>query len=439
MILTFSDNIIAEITPAGRAAVSGLRISGRNAKDITEDLFKTKITKARHAYLLENELDEVVAVYYKAPNSYTGEDVCEIFCHGNPSIVNGIIDAVLLSKKFKTRMAQPGEFTKRAYLNDKIDLIQAEAVADIINSSSAIAVKYRNQVLKGGLSTVLDAIRKELIDISVFTELEIDFEEESAGVLDKKKALDRLEGILARTESILNSFSKIELLARDIRILIVGEANVGKSSVFNRLIEQERSIVHEHPGTTRDYIEAELFINGLEITLIDTAGFRETTNCEIEKMGIKKINDLMNSASMVLEITDKDTYKFKHDKAIKIRNKTDINKPNTIREDVVYTSIKDTNSIIALRERIAKELGKMLETEDDRAEHFLLTKRQKAHIHDLAQRIEDIIGALKKEHPIETVSFMLRDSIDMVNRLTGREKVSDDTLDELFSRFCIGK
>jgi len=439
MILTFSDNVIAEITPAGRGAVSGLRISGKNAKEITEDLFKTKITKTRHAYLLENDLDEVVVVYYQAPNSYTGEDVCEIFCHGNPSIVNSIIDAVILNNRFKSRMAEPGEFTKRAYLNDKIDLIQAEAVADIINSSSAVAVKYRNQMLKGNFSTVLNSIREELIDISVFTELEIDFEEESAGVLDKKKAASRLEEVLSRTKSILSSFSKIELLAKDIKVLIVGEANVGKSSVFNKLIEQERSIVHEHPGTTRDYIEADLFINGLEVTLIDTAGFRDATDCEIEKMGIKKIKDLLDSASIILEITDNDTYKFKHDKAIKIRNKTDLNKPGSIRKELVYTSTKDIKSITGLRERMGQELSRILQTEDDRAEHFLLTKRQKTCMNDLAARIEEILLAIKREHPIEAVSFMLRDAIDIVNRLIGREKASDDTLNELFSRFCIGK
>ncbi len=439
MILTFSDNIIAEITPAGRGAVSGLRISGSSAKNITEDLFNTKITETRHAYLLKNDLDEVVAVYYQAPNSYTGEDVCEIFCHGNPSIVNGIIDTVLSNNKFKTRMAEPGEFTKRAYLNDKIDLIQAEAVADIINSSSTVAVKYRNQMLRGNFSTVLESIKKELLDISVFTELEIDFEEESAGVLDKKKALSRLEEILARTKSILSSFSKIELLAKDIRVLIVGEANVGKSSVFNKLIQQDRSIVHEHPGTTRDYIEADLFINGLEVTLIDTAGFRDATDCEIEKMGIKKIKDLLDSASIILEITDNDTYKFKYDKAIKVRNKIDVTKPAAIGKGVVYTSTKDISNIITLRERIAQELGIMLQTEDNRIEHFLLTKRQNTYMNDLAKRIEEVLFAIKKDHPIEAVSFMLRDSIDIVNKLIGREKASDDTLNELFSRFCIGK
>ena len=140
-----------------------------------------------------------------------------------------------------------------------------------------------------------------------------------------------------------------------------------------------------------------------------------------------------------MEITDKDTHKFKNEKAIKVRNKIDINKPSTTREGVVYTSIKDTNSIASLKERIAMELSKMLHTEDDRSEHFLLTKRQKGHLGELAKRIEELTLAIKKGHPIETVSFMLRDSIDIVNKLTGREKVSDDTLDELFSRFCIGK
>jgi tRNA modification GTPase len=436
MMSAFPDNIIAEITPAGRASVSGIRISGRDAKEITENFFNTKIISPRHSYLVKNDLDEVLVIYYSAPNSYTGEDVCEIFCHGNPSIVNSIIDGVTSDKKLKTRIARPGEFTKRAYLNGKMDLVQAEAVADIINSSSTAAVKYRNHVLGGGLSVVLEDIKKELIAISILAELEIDFEEESAGVLDKNKALSKLQETLNRVNDILCSFSKIELLSKDIRVLILGNANVGKSSIFNKLVDQERSIVHEHPGTTRDYIEADIFLNGLEVTLI---GFRDSTGCEIEKIGMERIKELIKDTSLIIEVTDDDKHDFKHKNGIWVRNKIDIKKPNTLTEGLVYTSVGDPESMRLLKSKIEVELRKKIETHDDRNEYFLLTKRQKTCLTELAAMIQGSINAINEERPVDAVSFVVRSSIDALNRLVGRDHVSDETLDELFSRFCIGK
>lgn len=439
MILTFSDNIIAEITPPGRAAISALRISGPDSKKIVEELFGATITETRRAHYFKSVLDDVVVVYYESPNSYTGENVCEIFCHGNPAIVNALIDDVLSNKKFNTRIANPGEFTKRAYLNNKMDLIQAEAVTDIINSSSEIAVKYRNKTLKGNLSKVLNEIRDELLDMSVFTELEIDFEEESAGVLDKDKALNRLENIKTRIEDIINSFSRVETLSRDINVLIVGDANVGKSSLFNKLIEQERSIVHEHPGTTRDYIEADVFMGGLEVTLIDTAGFRDNINCEIEQMGINKINELLESASLLIEVTDRDDYGFKYKNALKVRNKIDKKQPKNQQKDIIYTSAMDQGSIVALKRQIEANLKTLYSVEDNRTDQFLLTKRQKTSLLELQTFLEGSIDSIKKELAIDIVSFMIRNSIKTINLLIGKESPSDDTLDELFSRFCIGK
>jgi tRNA modification GTPase len=439
MISVFSDNIIAEITPAGRAAISGIRISGKNAKEITERLFSTKITTPRHSYLIKSDLDEVLVVYYSAPNSYTGEDVCEIFCHGNPSIVNSIIDTVTLDKELRTRIARPGEFTKRAYINGKMDLVQAEAVVDVINSSNTAAVKYRNHVLGGGLSVVLDNIKNELLEISAFTELEIDFEEESAGILDKPKSISRLQGILNRINDILNSFSKIEMLSKDIRVLILGDANVGKSSIFNKLIEQERSIVHEHPGTTRDYIEADIFLNGLEVTLIDTAGFRNNTDCEIEKLGMERIKTLLENTTLIVEVTDDDKYDFKYKNAIRVRNKVDIKRPGGPKEDFIYTSVNDPDSIRLLRCLIESELRKNMGIQDERGERFLLTKRQKGYLVELSKMVSNSLNGIKNGHPIDAVSFMIRGSINIVNDLTGKSQVSDETLDELFSRFCIGK
>lgn len=439
MILTFSDNIIAEITPTGRAAISALRVSGPDSKEIVEELFGATITKTRYAHYFRSVLDDVVVLYYKSPYSYTGENVCEIFCHGNPAIVNALIDDVLSNKKFKTRIANPGEFTKRAYLNNKMDLIQAEAVTDIISSSSDVAVKYRNQTLKGNFSKVLNEIRDELLDISVFTELEIDFEEESAGILDKKKAFLKLEKIKTRVEDIISSFSRIEALSKDINVLIVGDANVGKSSLFNKLIDQERSIVHEHPGTTRDYIEADLFMGGLEVTLVDTAGFRDNTNCEIEKMGINKINELIESASLLIEVTDRDDYEFKYEKSLKVRNKIDKKQPKNQQKDIIYTSTMDQGSIVALKRQIEARLKILCSVEDNRTEHFLLTKRQKTGLLEFRTFLDGSIDSINKGLAMDIVSFMIRNSIKTINLLLGKENPSDDTLDELFSRFCIGK
>lgn len=437
MIMSVLDNIVAEITPVGRAAVSGIRVSGNGSKQIIEKIFNTKIESARKACFIEHELDQIVAIYYKAPHSYTGEDVCEIFCHGNPSIVNNIINAIL--KGSKTRMANPGEFTKRAYLNGKMDLLQAESVVELINSSTNMALKYRNKMLKGKLSEVLKEIKKDLLDIAVHLELEIDFEEENYD-FDRSSCVNVVDQSLKKVKGLLDSCSKFEFLSKDIKVVIVGAANAGKSSLFNKLIEHERSIVHHLPGTTRDYIDAEVFIDGLNVTFVDTAGMREGIGSEVEKQGIGKIDELINESMLIVEISENDDYVFGSRKnSIKIRNKIDLYPPKKKVKDVVYVSALKGDGIDVLKQEIGSILKKNIGIIDERQDFYILTKRQKGIITLLKDELNKLDQAVSLKQPIDAVSFIARRSISIIDELLGETKATDEVLDVLFSRFCIGK
>jgi len=436
------DNIVAEITPAGRAAVSGIRVSGKDSKQIIENIFNITIDgerETRKARFVDHDLDDVVVIYYQAPHSYTGEDVCEIFCHGNPSVVNNIINAVLAVKNYRIRLASPGEYTKRAYLNGKMDLLQAEAVVDVINSSSNTALKYRSRMLKGGLSGILSEVKQDILDIATHLELEIDFEEEDYR-FDHSSSIKMVDRSLDKIKGLIDSCSRFEFLSKEIKVVIVGKANAGKSSLFNRVIEHERSIVHHLPGTTRDYIDAEVFVDGLNITFVDTAGFRDGASSEVEKQGLKKIDELINDAALIVEISENDDYVFDSKKnAIKVRNKIDVTLPKKRDKGVFYVSALTGEGVGGLKKGVAAFLKKDLEFVDERQDFYLLTKRQKGAITVLSKEIHELHNAISSKQPIDAVSFVARRCILIIDELMGKVQATDEVLDVLFSRFCIGK
>ncbi|MFH1222945.1 MAG: tRNA uridine-5-carboxymethylaminomethyl(34) synthesis GTPase MnmE [Pseudomonadota bacterium] len=432
------DNIVAEITPAGRGGISGIRISGPDAKIITERTFNFK-AENRRALFVDSELDDVVIIYYEAPNSYTGENVCEVFCHGNPSIVNNIINVLLNIKGYKTRIAAPGEYTKRAYLNGRMDLVQAESVVDLINSSSSAAIKYRNRMLKGGLSKTLKALKTGLVNAAAELELEIDFEEE-----DHKINFNALGDIVGRTRDkvseLLDSFSRFEFLSKDLNVVIAGKANTGKSSLFNRLVECERAIVHHMPGTTRDYLDAELILDGLNITLIDTAGYRSETNSDVEERGIDKTESLIQEAALIIEVSEDDSFLLdKKEDVVRVRNKIDLRTPLKQEKDVIYVSALTGEGIKELKSSIFSHLKEQFNKVDERQDFYLLTKRQKGILLCVQTELNKLYDAVSKKQPIDAISFLTRRSIDLIDELLGSTKTGDEILDTLFSRFCIGK
>ena len=439
MELVFSDNIVAEMTPPGRSAVSGIRISGPNSKNIIEAVLGLKIDKPRHSYYAKHEIDELVVVYYRAPNSYTGQDTCEIFCHGNPSVVHSIIEKILTVKGFNTRLATQGEFTKRAYLNGKMDLMQAEAVIDLINSSTKKAAELRNKTLKGILSEKVNSIKDRLLELAVKAELEIDFEEDKAGIFEHQKSADIINNITKEIDELLNSFKTIERLSGDIKVLITGKANVGKSSLFNKILEYERSIVHHLPGTTRDYIEAEIVLGDFEVTFIDTAGLRDDYDSDIEKKGAQKIKDLITEAFLIVEVYSDDNYTDNKDKTLIVRNKVDVLVPSKKTKSVVFTSAHSGEGIRELKKEIENRIKDHIKTTDERDSVFLFNKRQLALLHTLKQRLSELYASVIRNENIDMISFMLRDNIKIIDELTGKEHVSEEVLNELFSRFCIGK
>ena len=351
MELVLSDNIVAEITPQGRAGVSGIRISGPEAKNITEGIFDTKLDNPRFSYHVNHDIDDVVITYYKAPHSYTGQDVCEVFCHGNPGIVDAIINSLLGVKGYMVRVACPGEFTKRAYLNGKIDLMQAEAIVDVINSSTKKAAELRGRTLKGQLSQKLIGIKDCLLEFAVRAELEIDFEEDKAGIFNYDAALKGFEEVRDETKKLISSFKNIEKLAGDIKILITGSANVGKSSLFNKILEYERSIVHHLPGTTRDYIEAEVMLGDFEVIFVDTAGLRDGYDSDIEAKGAEKIRELTKDAFLIINVNTDDNHTVDNDRTILVRNKIDVNRPNKKEKNVIYTCAYTGEGVQELKKR----------------------------------------------------------------------------------------
>jgi tRNA modification GTPase len=418
--------IIAEITPAGKGAVSGLRISGKETKKILEDFFDLKVKKNRHAYFIKNKIDEVVIIFYKSPNSYTGEDVAEIFCHANPLIVNELINELL--KFNNVSIAEPGEFTKRAFLNGKMDLIQAESVLDLINANSKSILSYKKKVLTGYFSDKIKEIRKTLMGIAVKAELEIDFEEEGF-VFDIKEAQKEIKNILKYLDDLISSFYLIEKLSKDIKVAIVGEPNVGKSSIFNKLINKERSIIDEKPGTTRDYIEEQIVSDKMNLILIDTAGIRNAIT-KVEKEGIKRTNEILKNVDFIIEVTDRDDYFFEHPNSLKVRNKIDLGYSK--QKGVLYVSAFEDIGILELKEKLFNKINKNLDKLNNRSDFFMVTKRQESLIIKLRESLSDY-----ENLKVDSFSFILKKSIDIIDELLGSKE--KEVLDELFSNFCIGK
>ena len=454
---SWSDTIVALATPPGVGAIGVIRLSGTKAIEIVDVLLPSKDLKAQKTHTLhvgllkegEQVLDEVVISLYRGPRSYTGEDVIEISCHGSPFVQQQVIDACI---RAGARLAKPGEFTQRAFLNGKLDLTQAEAVADLISANSKASQKSALHNIKGGFSNDLKALRERLIRFSAMIELELDFSQEDVEFADRKEFYALISELNSSTAQLLNSFSLGNVIKNGVSVAIVGKPNAGKSTLLNSLLNENRAIVSEIPGTTRDTIEEVLNIDGILFRLIDTAGIREHTHDIIESAGIERSLEKIQSADLVLYVFDAGQDSPQEldqltaqgpqlTALLRVANKIDQYDSTTIHQkwqhldDVVFISAKNNIHTEVLKEKMVDAVLKgQVQTENT-----VITNAR--HYHALKQvltSLNDIRSGLDNKLPGDLLALDIRRCLHYLGEITG-EVSNEDMLDYIFSKFCIGK
>lgn len=454
----WSDTIVALATPPGIGALGIIRLSGAKAVDIINQLFPSRNLAAQashtlHVGLLKNEgqvLDEVVVSLYKAPRSYTGEDVVEISCHGSPYIHQQVIEACI---QHGARLARPGEYTLRAFLNAKVDLTQAEAVADLIASNTSASHKTALNNIRGGFSGALKALREQLIQFSALIELELDFSQEDVEFADRTQLKHLVHDSKKQTGNLLESFRLGNVIRNGVSVAIIGKPNAGKSTLLNKLLNEERAIVSEIPGTTRDTIEEVINIDGILFRLIDTAGIRSNSTDVIESVGIEKSLQKMKQADIVLylfDVTEMTADELKIQAAemqaqnihfLLVGNKTDMAAESAVREKflaqagVIYISAKSGRHMEVLKERM---IDCVLQ-DNVQAENVIVTNARHYHaLQQVDQSLHDIMEGLENRIPGDLLALDIRRCLQYLGEITG-EITNDDQLDYIFSKFCIGK
>ncbi len=453
----WDDTIIALATPPGIGAIGVIRLSGKNTFQIVNDLFPSKdlirqAPNTLHVGLMkqgDKTLDEVVLSLFRSPRSYTGEDVIEISCHGSPFIHQQIISACI---EKGARLAKPGEFTQRAFLNGKLDLAQAEAVADIIASNTEASHKAAMHTMRGGFSTRLKELREQLIRFSALIELELDFSQEDVQFADRS-AFYKLIGELSQsTNQLINSFHLGNVIKNGVSVAIIGKPNAGKSTLLNTLLNDNRAIVSDIPGTTRDTIEEIINIDGILFRLIDTAGIREHTGDSIESAGIQRSVEKMKQADLVLYLFDsgdeKQEVKQKKSELDKLQLNYILlaNKIDHIGEMQARAKFSDFEKMIYISARqnlhteVLKE--KMVDTVlkgQVQTENTVVTNARHYHaLKEAAKSLGDIQAGLDNNLPGDLLALDIRRSLHYLGEITGQVS-NEDMLDYIFSKFCIGK
>jgi len=452
ILLNQDDTIVAVATPAGVGAISIVRISGKKSFIAIDAIFsgKIKIDVAKshtihYGKIIDenkNLIDDVLISVFRNPHSYTGEDSVEISAHGNQLISKKIIELLL---RVGVRIAEPGEFTKRAFLNGKLDLAQAEAVVEVINARTDASLRGARNQLDGILSKKIHELRTQLINTSSLVELELDFTEEDVEFVAKDKLLLMIEFVIAEIEKLLDTYSFGRVIRDGVNVALVGIPNVGKSSLLNYLLKEARAIVSEIPGTTRDVIREEVSINGVLFRLFDTAGIRPTMN-EIEREGVSRSREAVKNADVVLFVNDvqqKISIELREEllqltaaeKIITILNKVDLEILAEKEADVYISTLTGygiNNLFVKLQEKI---FGGNAYTEHSaivsNVRHYENLKKAKTSL-------LNAINAIKHNLSGEYISVDLRNAENSLGEIIG-EITSDDILNNIFSRFCIGK
>ncbi|MDY0160914.1 MAG: tRNA uridine-5-carboxymethylaminomethyl(34) synthesis GTPase MnmE [Bacteroidales bacterium] len=452
------DTICAVATAPGQSGISVVRISGKESKRIVEDLIKNfdgdnidlKPRKAHFANLFHNEslLDQVVVTYFKAPASYTGEDVVEISTHGSIYIQQSLIELLINNG---ARLAKAGEFTKRAFLNSKIDLSQSEAIADLIASESKVGHQLAIKQLKGNISTEINTLREHLVNFASLIELELDFGEEDVEFADRKELLELLNKILTRIKLLTNSFKYGNAVKEGIPVAIAGPPNTGKSSLLNYLLNEDKAIVSEIPGTTRDTIEDKINISGYTFRFIDTAGIRDTPDV-VESLGIERTHQRISKAAIILLVLDINDDVLENEKILEkikasimedeqqlilLLNKSDIYKrdvPNLLGKQIAI-SVKTGEGLDILNQELINVIKEM---PGYNQELVLTNMRHYQAFKKAVEALERARIGISSNISSDFVAQDIREALHYLGEVTGAIS-TDEILGAIFSRFCIGK
>lgn len=453
--------IVAISTANGNGGIGIIRLSGKNTFDIIKKIFKPKNSSEEiKGYSMKygniinpknNEIiDEVLVSYFIAPKSYTTENMCEINSHGGMIVEKKILEICLENG---AELAQPGEFTKRAFLNGRIDLSQAEGIIDLINAKSDMEAKESLGQLKGFLSSQIKEIEQKLLDIMVDIEVTIDYPEYDVDEVTNNKANESLQTILNLLEKLEKSFDRGKILKDGIKTVILGKPNAGKSSLLNALLKEDRAIVSDIAGTTRDTIEEYINLDGIALKLIDTAGIRDTENT-IEKIGVEKSKKLAESADLIIAIIDNSQNLddddrrileiIKDKKAVIVLNKVDIKYKNEENERDIQKLCKPTVKMSAKNEtgldNLYTEIIRLFEINDisNGNEVLITNERHKKQIKKAKENIEKAIETVKSQMPVDIVTIYITQALEDLGEITG-QNVSENIINEIFSKFCLGK
>ena len=454
----WNDTIVALATAPGIGAIAVIRLSGTDAINIANQLFPSKdlslqASHTLHVGMVSDErtaLDEVVVSLFKGPKSYTGEDVVEISCHGSPFVQQQIIEACIAKE---ARLAKPGEFTQRAFLNGKLDLTQAEAVADLIASNSKASQRTALHNIRGGFSHVLKLLRENLIQFSALIELELDFATEDVEFADRKQFYELINTALVSTRDLLASFQLGNVIKHGVSVAIIGKPNAGKSTLLNTLLNEERAIVSDIAGTTRDTIEEVLNINGIIFRLIDTAGIREHSTDSIEITGMARSVEKMKTADIVLYIFDVNTETIDECerqvalftslgiKWLLAANKSDLSASTVVQEKfrtlapVHFLSAKNNSGVEELKTALFQHT---VQSELQSEGTIVTNARHNAALQEVHKSLVDIKAGLDNSIPGDLLALDIRRCLHYISEITG-DISNEDVLDFIFSKFCIGK
>lgn len=443
----FKDTIAAIATPVGVGGIGVIRVSGDAAYDIVQTIFPKKELKNQAANTLhvgllrdgDRILDEVVLSLFKKPHSFTGEDVIEISCHGSPYVMQEVLDTLI---RKGARLAGPGEFSQRAFLNGKLDLAQAEAVADVINAESEAAHKAAISQMRGGFSKDLNLLRERLIHFVAMLELELDFSDEDVAFADRTELAGLVDEIHGRVNTLIDSFRLGNVIKKGVSVAIIGKPNAGKSTLLNALLNEERAIVSDIAGTTRDTIEEALNINGILFRLIDTAGIREHSTDQIEHLGMARSRANAEHADLIIHVVDptqpgeEPGWMSEYaDKSILVYNKADLQTPGLSDEATLRISARSGTGIETLRSTLyERAIG------STPAEGSIVTNaRHHAALRQIRDSLEAVKLGLDNHLSGDLLTVDVRRALYFLGEITGQVEIDRDILGTIFGKFCIGK